>query len=189
MPVWVTKITTGQWSYEEPIATPSRLLLQIYWQMMPGERREGVDAEFHAWLDGVIASRPAWYEGALHVETEYVVRFMPGTMMAADHPFVQAFAGAVGDTLDIAPQVVGAPFPCDLFAIQQDANTPALVFGPQGEQLPHRRRIPGPGKPVARRARRFRLRAGVVRRGGSLSRALSPARGALPFALPEECEE
>lgn len=135
VPVWVTKITTGQWSYEEPIATPSRLLLQIYWQMMPGERREDVDAEFHAWLDGVIASRPAWYEGALRVETEYVVRFMPGTMMAADHPFVQAFAGAVGDTLDIAPQVVGAPFPCDLFAIQQDANTPALVFGPQGSNF------------------------------------------------------
>jgi acetylornithine deacetylase len=28
--------------------------------------------------------------------------------------------------------VTGAPYPCDLFAIQQDFGTPAVVFGPAG---------------------------------------------------------
>jgi acetylornithine deacetylase len=28
--------------------------------------------------------------------------------------------------------VTGAPYPCDLFALQQDFSTPAVVFGPAG---------------------------------------------------------
>jgi acetylornithine deacetylase len=28
--------------------------------------------------------------------------------------------------------VTGAPYPCDLFALQQDFRTPAVVFGPAG---------------------------------------------------------
>jgi acetylornithine deacetylase len=132
VPVWVTKLTTGPWSYEEPIATPGRLLIQIYWQMMPGEKQADVDDEFHAWLDGVIASKPEWYKDSLTVETEYVVRFMPGTMIESDHPFVQAFSRSVSESLQTPAKVIGAPFPCDLFAIQQDAGIPGLVFGAAG---------------------------------------------------------
>ncbi len=134
VPVWVTRINAGGWGFEEPITIPERVLLQLYWQTMPGERQEAIDAEFHAWLDEVIAGKPAWFENALKVETDYVVRYLPGTLIEAEHPFVQAFAQTAGEVMDAPPTVVGAPFPCDMFALH-DAGMPALVFGPRGESF------------------------------------------------------
>jgi acetylornithine deacetylase len=48
------------------------------------------------------------------------------------HPLVTTLADSVSQVTRRRPVVVGAPYACDLFALQQVFNMPAVVFGPRG---------------------------------------------------------
>lgn len=58
VPVSVTKVFTGPWGTKEPITIPETCLVEVYWQMMPGEKQEDIEGEFFAWLDSVVAAAP-----------------------------------------------------------------------------------------------------------------------------------
>jgi acetylornithine deacetylase len=69
---------------------------------------------------------------ATRPETGFHIRWLAPTAMDPAHPLVTRLADSVSQVTHRMPTVVGAPYACDLFALQQVFNMPAVVFGPRG---------------------------------------------------------
>jgi acetylornithine deacetylase len=130
VPVWVTKISSGGWGSREPITLPSRHRLEIYWQTMPGETEEQVNAEFLDWFDGVTSARPDLFPEKPDVD--FAVAWLPGSAIDARHELVTELAGVFKEAAGSSPRVHGIGGPCDMFVFHQHFNTPAVLFGPVG---------------------------------------------------------
>jgi acetylornithine deacetylase len=130
VPVQVTKVYAGGWGNLVPIAVPFEGRVEVIAQAMPGETRELVLGQVDAWLDSLVARYPDVFLS--RPKQEYRLRWMVPTSMETDHPLVQALAETVTDVLGERPAIVGAPYPCDLFALQTVHGMPAVVFGPTG---------------------------------------------------------
>jgi len=104
--------------------------VELILQTLPGEQRSQVLEQLEDWLQELVdANRPAFpCRPRLHFRR----RWMVPTAMDPDHPLVATLTAAVTDLTGRQPHVVGAPYPCDLFALQQIFDMPALVFGPTG---------------------------------------------------------
>jgi acetylornithine deacetylase len=130
VPVLLAKAVAGGWGEREPLSVPADSKVELYWQLMPGEDREAVLRQFYDWLAELVADAPQLYAEPPRVEFNY--RIMPGTQMDSGAPLVTELAACVRAAINRDPAITGAPYPCDLFAIQQDFRTPAVVFGPAG---------------------------------------------------------
>lgn len=130
VPVLVSKIYAGGWGFDVPTSIPGRGRLELLWQTMPGETLEDLDREFKAWLEERIAAAPDLF--AVPPRLEFPMRWMPGTQMAADHELVTTLRECVQQVINRESQVTGAPYPCDLWALQRTFNIPSVVFGPGG---------------------------------------------------------
>jgi len=130
VPVLLAKAVTGGWGEREPLSVPADSKVELYWQLMPGEDRALVLQQFYDWLAELVVDAPQLYAEPPRVEFNY--RIMPGTQMDPGAPLVTELAECVHAAIGRAPAITGAPYPCDLFAIQQDFDTPAVVFGPAG---------------------------------------------------------
>jgi acetylornithine deacetylase len=128
--VQVTKVYAGGWGNQVPIGVPSEGRIELILQALPGEERGDLLAEQEVWLAGVIAANRAAF--ATEPETAFHIRWMVPTAMDPGHPLLTTLAGSVAQVTGHSPMVIGAPFACDLFALQQIAGMPALVFGPCG---------------------------------------------------------
>jgi acetylornithine deacetylase len=128
--VEVMKVYAGGWGSQVPITVPAVGRIELVVHMLPGERREDVLQEQEAWLAGVVERNPAAF--ATRPETSFHVRWLVPTAISPDHPLVQILAASVFTVTGQAPVVTGAPYACDLFALQRDTGMPALVFGPSG---------------------------------------------------------
>ena len=130
VPVLLAKAVAGGWGEREPLSVPADSKVELYWQLMPGEDREAVLKQFDDWLAELVADAPQLYAEPPRVEFNY--RIMPGTQMDPGAPLVAELAACARAATGRDVAVTGAPYPCDLFAIQQDFSTPAVVFGPAG---------------------------------------------------------
>lgn len=126
VPVCVTKISTGPWGNSEPQLVPDTCQLEFFWQAMPGETRENIDAEFFAWLNGITAERQA------PPDVEFPIRWLPGSAIPTDAPLVVELQRTAGDVLRKTVPVVGMEGPADMFVFQQGFNIPAVMWGPTG---------------------------------------------------------
>lgn len=129
VPVTITKITTGPWGTSEPITVPEECRVELFWQMMPGEEEAAVDAEFHAWLDGLVSASPDVFAFAPKVTK--AVRWLPGSAIAADAPLCAELAGAAEQVNGVRPPIVGMEAPCDMFIFHR-FGMPAVLWGPGG---------------------------------------------------------
>ena len=130
VPVQVTKVYAGGWGSLVPIAVPPEGRLELIVQTLPGEKREDVLKEQQDWLAGLVAANPRVF--AIPPQTRYRLRWIPGTAIDPKHPLVTTITDCASQVIGRAPTVVGAPYACDMFALQQIFNMPALVFGPTG---------------------------------------------------------
>ncbi|MCO6452184.1 MAG: M20/M25/M40 family metallo-hydrolase [Caldilineales bacterium] len=130
MPVQVTKIYAGGWGSQVPIAVPPDGKLELIAQTLPGERREDVLGEVQDWLDDLVRLHPTAF--ATRPELHFRRRWMVPTSMAADHALVTALVGSTEMATGRKPDVLGAPYPCDLFALQHIFGMPGVIFGPAG---------------------------------------------------------
>ena len=129
-PVQVTKVYAGGWGPEVPIAVPPEGRIEVIMQTMPGETREVVYKEMSDWLDSVVARHPDAF--ITRPEIRYRLRWMAPTAIAADHPLVTTLAEVARPVLGHDPEVTGAPFACDMFALHQLFDIPGVIFGPAG---------------------------------------------------------
>lgn len=128
--VEVTKVYAGGWGSQVPIAVPPVGRIELILQTVPGEDRASVLEEFEDWLDSVVRrNRRAFPEKP---QVQFARRWMHPTAIEANHPFVSALSASVAQVTGSAPEVIGAPYPCDLWALQRTFDIPSVVFGPEG---------------------------------------------------------
>jgi acetylornithine deacetylase len=129
VPVSITKVFTAPWGTGEPVTIPETCNIEMYWQFMPGETQEEIDAEFFTWLDRVCASTPQTFTS--RPEVVLPIRWLPGSAIPKAHPFVTAFAEAATAALGSEPEITGFEAPCDMYVFHQ-WGVPALLWGPTG---------------------------------------------------------
>ncbi len=129
VPVSVTKISTGPWGTQEPIAVPGSCLVELYWQAMPGESREKVDGQFSAWMNSVVASAPELFPTAPSVS--FPTRWLPGSESPASS-LVPELAACCAAVLGHLPVIEGIEGPGDIFLFQREFGIPAVYWGARG---------------------------------------------------------
>lgn len=130
VPVQVTKVYAGGWGSQVPIAVPPEGRIELIMQTLPGETREAVCKEMTDWLGGVIARHEDAF--VTRPEIRHRLRWMVPTAIEASHPLVGVMEDSVRQVLGGDPQVLGAPFACDMFALHQIFGIPGIIFGPTG---------------------------------------------------------
>ncbi len=129
VPVSITKISTGPWGTTEPITTPETCQIEFYWQVMPGENQEEVEQQFARWFEeitrdaGELFPQPPRYE--------FPIRWLPGSAISLEDPFVQEFAKSAALALGRAPEITGLEGPCDMYIFHQ-FGIPAVLWGARG---------------------------------------------------------
>jgi len=130
VPVLLTKLAAGSFEAREPITVPSECKLEIYWQTLPEETREEIEEQFIGAVDRYCRENPGLDRN--RIETEFVLRWLPGTQIPADHRLVKTVAAAAEAINNRPPIVEGAPFPCDLFIFNKEFDIPGIILGPGG---------------------------------------------------------
>ena len=130
VPVSVTKIFTAPWGFGEPITTPEKVHLELYWQLMPGETQAAVEREFFIWLRTIVAHAPDIYPAM--PEVAFPIRWMPGSSLPGDAPVIRELSACVESVTGSQPTVAGIEGPCDLFIFQQGFKIPAVIWGAGG---------------------------------------------------------
>lgn len=129
-PVWVTKASCGGWGAREPITLPATCRIELYWQAMPGERKEDIDREFFRWFDETVSARPALFP--VKPEIAFPLDWLPGSALDVRHELVTGLSETFRRVAGTEPQIRGIGGPCDLFVFHQAFDTPAVLFGPRG---------------------------------------------------------
>lgn len=130
VPVSITKLTTGPWGTGEPITIPETCQIEMYWQLMPGEKQENVELEFHEWFDGIMKAAPELFP--TKPEIKFPIRWLPGSAISTTEPMVSELAECVGHALGREAVVQGFEAPCDMYVFHQAFNTPTVLWGPRG---------------------------------------------------------
>lgn len=130
VPVSVTRIITAPWGTKEPIAAPAECKVEIYWQAMPGEKKEDIDREFLQWITSL-----SKIPGSPFVQPPEVAipgRWLPGSAISKDDPLVTELADCATRVMGKAPTIAGMEAPCDMFVFHQLQHAPAVLWGPKG---------------------------------------------------------
>jgi acetylornithine deacetylase len=130
VPVQITKVYAGGWDSTVPIAVPPEGRIQLILQTLPGEARDDVLREQVTWLESLIERYPKVFNP--RPEMRHRIRFLPGTAIDPAHPLVQTMVDCIKAERGAAPDVIGAPYACDMFALHQIFNMPGLLYGPTG---------------------------------------------------------
>jgi len=130
VPVSITKLTTGPWGTGEPITIPETCQIEMYWQLMPGEKQEDVEREFHEWFERIVKAAPELFP--VKPELEFPIRWLPGSAISLNEPLVTELAECVQHALQEKPVIQGFDAPCDMYVFHQAAKTPAVLWGPRG---------------------------------------------------------
>lgn len=133
VPVWVTKVSTGEWGMREPVSVPDKCRVEVYWQAMPGESKEEIDSEFFAWLDEIVTARPDLFP--YKPQVDFPIRWLPGSAISPEEPLVKNLGESFRAITGQAPIVAGINGACDMFVMHQCFNTPAVLFGPSGDNI------------------------------------------------------
>ena len=130
VPVSITKIFTSPWGTKEPITVPETCLVEMFWQLMPGEKQDDVEREFHAWFDAVVASAPTLFPSRPQVE--FPIRWLPGSSILKTEPLVRELAACASRVLGKEPLIQGIEGPCDMYVFHQAFAIPAVLWGARG---------------------------------------------------------
>ncbi len=129
-PATVTKVYAGGWGSQVPIAVPPEGRIQLIVETLPGDEKEGVWKEVEDWLHSVIDRHKEAF--SIPPRMEMGLRWMYPTETDPAHPPVTTLASSVAQVTGQPPVVKGAPYQCDMWALQRLFNMPAVVFGPAG---------------------------------------------------------
>jgi acetylornithine deacetylase len=130
VPVSITKLTTGPWGTQEPITIPETCQIEMYWQLMPGEKQAEIEQEFNEWFEGIVRASPELFP--VKPKIEFPIRWLPGSAISPTEPLISEFAECAEYAMGEAPQITGFDAPCDMYVFHQAFNTPALLWGPRG---------------------------------------------------------
>ena len=127
--VWVTNVSTGRWGWTQPLTIPERCRLEIYWQTMPDETREDIEAEFLAWWNEILDQRPDLFPQKPVIDLP--MRWLPGCSIPPESEVVAEFS-RTAKALGLDAPVEGLDCPSDMYIFQRIFGIPALMWGPSG---------------------------------------------------------
>lgn len=130
IPVWVTKVSTGQWGWNAPLTVPADVNIELYWQLMPGEEKEQVRGELFDLLEEMVADKPNDFEKPPQVE--FPIRFMPGSEIPAESPLIQTLERNANQVMSQPVEIRPLLAPSDMYVVHLDFKTPAAHIGPRG---------------------------------------------------------
>jgi acetylornithine deacetylase len=130
VPVSITKVTTGPWGTKEPITVPETCLVEMFWQLMPGEKQADVEQEFSEWFDAVVASAPHLFPS--RPEVRFPIRWLPGSSISKTEPLVRELTECATRVLGTEPPIQGIEGPCDMYVFHQSFAIPAVLWGARG---------------------------------------------------------
>jgi acetylornithine deacetylase len=130
VPVSITKIFTSPWGTKEPITIPETCQVEMFWQLMPGEKQDEVEREFQAWLDAVVASAPQLFP--FRPQVEFPIGWMPGSSILKTEPLVRELAACAAKVLGKEPLIQGIEGPCDMYVFHLAFGIPAVLWGARG---------------------------------------------------------
>ena len=122
----ITKVRANDWGDAVRLAVPETAEVEFFWETLPGETREAVEAEFETWLDSLRA------ETGSEIESRYWLRWMAGYQLDRRHPLVAAVESSLADVVGTPAAATGAPFPCDLFLFKELGVPAGIILGPAG---------------------------------------------------------
>jgi acetylornithine deacetylase len=128
--VWVTKVYAGGWGPNVPITVPAEVKIELYWQFMPGQEQDQVEADFFTWLEDMVADKPNDFIDIPQVEFRY--RFLPASTIPVDLPFIKTLSRCAYEVTGSSPQVKPLQAPSDLFVVHRDFDIPCVHFGVGG---------------------------------------------------------
>jgi acetylornithine deacetylase len=130
VPVSITKLTTGPWGTKEPVTIPETCRIEMYWQMMPGEKQEDIERDFHKWFEEIIKAAPELFP--VKPKIEFPIRWLPGSAIARSEPLISELAECAGNVMGKEPLIQGIEAPCDMYVFHQFFNMPAVLWGARG---------------------------------------------------------
>ncbi len=130
VPVFITKLQAGEFSFRIPMTIPDTCRLEVYWQTMPGEAQEEIEQEFFDFIDEWCAQDSFFKKNP--PEKEFSLRWMPGSQIKEDHPLVATTGKIYEENTGDKANVQGAPYPCDLFIFNKYWNIPGIILGSGG---------------------------------------------------------
>jgi acetylornithine deacetylase len=128
--VMITKLGANEFRRDELFTVPPECRIEVNWQTNPEEEIADTDALFEATIRKACKSDP--YFVANPPEFSYHVRPMPGSRVPQGEPIAKELAKAAEDVIGRPADVIDRFAPCDMFVFNTFADTPAVVFGPNG---------------------------------------------------------
>lgn len=130
LPTYIQGIKAGPVDTPLTDRVPSSCSIDVWFQCYPETTEEELRNDLidfyeeRAKEDSILQQMPAQFEK--------LVRFLPGSSIPDNHPIIDV-AQIVSETFGKKLPVEGAPFACDSFMFNLHSNTPALIWGPKGE--------------------------------------------------------
>lgn len=129
-PLMVTKVKAGDLDPTTPLIMPDECFLELFWETMPREKKENVEKEFANFVEEILKG-DEWLKNN-PPRVDYWLRWLPGSGIEPSHPIVKTLSKYCQRCTGRESEIVGAPFPSDLFMFNLYSRTPAVAFGPGG---------------------------------------------------------
>jgi len=130
LPIYMDQVRGGGSTYLEAVGPPAECFLHVWAETYAGTTAEGFDREVTAAIHGRLGADPTFH-GPLP-ELRPTIRYLPGSVIALDHPIFGALEEAYSTLPGRDYVVQGAPLACDAYIFNNYSPTPALVLGPGG---------------------------------------------------------
>lgn len=130
LPLLITKIKAGEFEPGAGDAVPERAMMELWAEEYPGTTEGEHYTRLIGFLEQVARETPSVAQ--CEMEVVPITRFLPGSEIPRDHPFVQTVGTVFAQAMGTSPIVRGAPFACDVFVFNQIANIPCVILGPRG---------------------------------------------------------
>lgn len=128
--VMITKLAANEFRLDELLTVPPECRIEVYWQLTPEDDIAEIDALFERCIAEACEDDAYLMRNA--PEISYHLRPMPGSSVSPDAPIVRETASAIEAT-GATPKLIDGFAPNDSFVFNRYTDTPAIVFGPGGD--------------------------------------------------------
>lgn len=130
LPIIVTRLEAGDMKSPLCDVGPVECHVDIWVECYPGVDEDQLREELLTGYQKFCGVRPG--DGLALPEFKRMIRFLPGSQVAADFPLIPLLAGEIESATGQAAEVTGSPFACDAFVFNEYSDSPALILGPAG---------------------------------------------------------
>ncbi len=130
LPAYIQGVKSGMVHLPLSDRVPGSFTIEVWIQCYPEMSEEELFEDFKKFYDARAKDDQVLQQARM--EMERLIRFLPGSEIASDHPFIPIAQKAAEEIVKEGVSVQGAPFACDLFMFNLYSKTPAIIWGPVG---------------------------------------------------------